>query len=101
MVNAFFEEYMAAHKEHVENVWTSDKIAPYVLACSNPEVTHLYVKYIDYHANNEGNIEDEGHNIIGATTTVNKEELMRHLMKADVTKVLGDPIILAYMTSTS
>jgi hypothetical protein len=112
MVKAFFEEYMAAHKEHVEDVWTSDKIAPYVLACSNPEVTHLYAKYIDYHANNEGNIEDDagniapypwpsgefklaGHNITGATTTVNIEELMRHLTKADVTKVLDDPIIKA------
>ena len=121
MAQVFLEEYMNAYKEHVVQPWTSNEIVVYILACSNPEVVHLFAKYLHHHHENSGTNEDAEGNYVNVAedsfswpkgdwllpghsvrsgdkglTEVNIKECMEFLTKnVDVAKLLDDPIIVA------
>ena len=112
---------MNAYKEHVVQPWTSNEIVVYILACSNPEVVHLFAKYLHHHHENSGTNEDAEGNYVNVAedsfswpkgdwllpghsvrsgdkglTEVNIKECMEFLTKnVDVAKLLDDPIIVA------
>ena len=121
MAQVFLEEYMNAYKEHVVQPWTSNEIVVYLLACSNPEVVHLFAKYLCYLHENSGTNEDAEGNYVNVAedsfswpkgdwllpghsvrsgdkglTEVNIKECMEFLTKnVDVAKILDDPIIVS------
>ena len=119
MEQQFFSSCLTTFKEHVEDVWTHEDNLLLLLG-GDPELAKEFAKCLYYNAeiaipDEDGHVdrytwpdedvELEGHDIRGGTTTVNIRDIMSYLFKdqsqdgkANVIKILEDPLITAEKT---
>ena len=114
MEKVFLEEFMASFRDHVESVWRSNEILPYILGGS-PVLAKEFAKYLHYYYENSGAMDDdgdgnvapyawsteivelEGHDITGDTIKVEIAACMGYLFEnADPYEILNDPLIEPY-----
>ena len=108
MEEVFFEEFCASYSDHVESVWRSNSILPYILG-GNPRLAQIFAMWLHHFEEGRGEddngnvdefvwpgetVEISGHTISGLQEKINTAECMRYLTaKADPIKILGDPLI--------
>ena len=94
----FFEEFLASYSDHVESVWRSNAILPFILG-GNPRLAQLFACWLFYH------FESSGANDIGNTDEFvwpdENIELKSHHMTADKKVIVNTADCMRYLTANA
>ena len=105
----FFEEYLAAYRDHVERVWRKDEKILIFLLLGNKRLAQLLAQWLYHHHEHRGVVEDapefswptqsetiqlENHDMTGVPVTVVARDCIQWLLQnADAYKMIDDVLI--------
>lgn len=103
VADAFFEQFLASAKKHMENQWTSDTLLPYLIG-GNPVLCREFLRWLQACENGDleadtfrfqnGDVDLDNLKEYGLAQTVNIGEAMRYLTAdSSPVDILKDPLV--------